>query len=716
MRINKSIMKKQQHFASKNLISFFTLAILCFSCNSRLENANELQLPSVFSDNMVLQQNFDAAFWGKSKPNEIITVRGTWGKESAVESDEKGDWELKLSTPKAGGPYTITIQTFNKSILLNDVMIGEVWLSSGQSNMEWRMNQCINCIDNQDEEISKVNNNEIRMFTVPLDLSGELIKKSKWLVANPKNAEGFSAAAYYFARKLNKELKIPIGIVNTSWGGTRVEAWTSNRKLMSISSTKDKVPEEQDYDLLKMEFKRLNDSIKLAVQKKFGFKTFKIPKWSEDENVWESYQKEWSNFEIEDNNFRKFDFDDSMWENWDSKIIDYSNTDYQSEGRFESAFEESNKLLSDGIIWFRTKIIIDDISEDYQLVVEKGIDDTDQTYFNGELIGNTFSWSRKRSYNIPKELLIKGENVLAVRISDLRGGGGFNSPVIIKNSKIRKQLVFSEFKFKHHAFIVNANSILIHNLSQEELIKKSSYLNENIPEGFPVNDPNSYSALFKRMLTPVMPYSIKGAIWYQGESNVDNNYEYQELFTGMIEDWRENWGYDFSFYYAQIAPFEYTASQESHKLREAQRKTLLTSRKTGMAVLMDIGEEGDIHPHNKQDVGKRLALLALDKDYEFDIISSGPLYRSHKTFINYIDIDFENKGSGLMSKGALKDFEIAGENMIFKTAKAEIIDNIVRVSSNKVKNPKHVRYGWTNWTVGTLFNKEGLPASSFSSN
>lgn len=709
-------MKKQQHFASKNLISFFTLAILCFSCNSRLENANELQLPSVFSDNMVLQQNFDAAFWGKSKPNEIITVRGTWGKESAVESDEKGDWELKLSTPKAGGPYTITIQTFNKSILLNDVMIGEVWLSSGQSNMEWRMNQCINCIDNQDEEISKVNNNEIRMFTVPLDLSGELIKKSKWLVANPKNAEGFSAAAYYFARKLNKELKIPIGIVNTSWGGTRVEAWTSNRKLMSISSTKDKVPEEQDYDLLKMEFKRLNDSIKLAVQKKFGFKTFKIPKWSEDENVWESYQKEWSNFEIEDNNFRKFDFDDSMWENWDSKIIDYSNTDYQSEGRFESAFEESNKLLSDGIIWFRTKIIIDDISEDYQLVVEKGIDDTDQTYFNGELIGNTFSWSRKRSYNIPKELLIKGENVLAVRISDLRGGGGFNSPVIIKNSKIRKQLVFSEFKFKHHAFIVNANSILIHNLSQEELIKKSSYLNENIPEGFPVNDPNSYSALFKRMLTPVMPYSIKGAIWYQGESNVDNNYEYQELFTGMIEDWRENWGYDFSFYYAQIAPFEYTASQESHKLREAQRKTLLTSRKTGMAVLMDIGEEGDIHPHNKQDVGKRLALLALDKDYEFDIISSGPLYRSHKTFINYIDIDFENKGSGLMSKGALKDFEIAGENMIFKTAKAEIIDNIVRVSSNKVKNPKHVRYGWTNWTVGTLFNKEGLPASSFSSN
>ena len=561
-----------------------------------------------------------------------------------------------------------------------------------------------------------MNNNQIRMFTVPIDLSGELIKNSKWQVANPKNAEGFSAAAYFFARKLHEELQVPIGIVNTSWGGTRVEAWTSNSKLNSISATEGKVPKYDDFKLFEKELKRLNDSIKLYVSNKFGFKVTELPKWTEDQVLWESYRNDWSNFEIGDKEFIEVNFDDSNWDQWDSKYTNYSNVDYQSEGRFESAFDELNRLLSDGIIWFRTKIIIDDISEDYQLIVEKGIDDSDQTYFNGELIGNTFAWSRKRSYNIPKELLVKGENILAVRISDLTGGGGFNSPVIIKNSKIRKQLVFSEFKFKHHAFIVNSNFILIHNLSQDELIKKSSYLNENIPEGFHVNDPNSYSALFKKMLTPVIPYSIKGAIWYQGESNVDNNYEYQELFTGMIEDWRENWGYDFSFYYAQIAPFEYTPSQESHKLREAQRKTLKTTSKTGMAVLMDIGEEGDIHPHNKQDVGKRLALLALNKDYEFDILSSGPLYKSIEIFKNYIEIDFESKGSGLMSNGVLKEFEIAGDDMIFKTAKAEIIDNKIRVSSNKVKYPKHVRYGWKNWTVGTLFNKEGMPASSFSSN
>ena len=278
-------MKKQQYFTYKILGLLFIIAIN-FSCKSNLEINQGLELPYVFSDSMVLQQMYDTAFWGKSKPGETVTVKGSWGEETSTQSNQNGDWELKLSTIKAGGPHTVTIQTSNNSILLKDVMIGEVWLSSGQSNMEWRMNQCINCIDNQDEEISNVNNNQIRMFTVPMDLSGELIKESKWLVANPKNAEGFSAAAYYFARKLNKELQIPIGIVNTSWGGTRVEAWTSNSKLSSLLTTKNKVPKYDDYDSFEKELIRLNDSIEDVIQNKFDFKTVKIPKWSEDKTLW----------------------------------------------------------------------------------------------------------------------------------------------------------------------------------------------------------------------------------------------------------------------------------------------------------------------------------------------------------------------------------------------------------------------------------------------
>ena len=183
----------------------------------------------------------------------------------------------------------------------------------------------------------------------------------------------------------------------------------------------------------------------------------------------------------------------------------------------------------------------------------------------------------------------------------------------------------------------------------------------------------------------------------------------------MIRDWRSSWKYEFPFYFVQIAPFIYSDSEQSYALREAQRKSLSTP-KTGMAITLDIGEEYDIHPANKLDVGLRLARLALHNDYgKKEIIPSGPLYKSHEIFENYIDIDFENKGSGLESKGILKDFEIAGDNKVYEKAKAEIIDNKIRVSSSIVKYPKHIRYGWKNWTIGSLFNKEGLPASSFSS-
>ena len=217
------------------------------------------------------------------------------------------------------------------------------------------------------------------------------------------------------------------------------------------------------------------------------------------------------------------------------------------------------------------------------------------------------------------------------------------------------------------------------------------------------------------MLSPVLPYGIRGAIWYQGEANVGNYEEYNELFPAMIEDWRERWGYNFPFYYVQIAPFNYGAGKLSYELRDVQRKSLKT-KNTGMAVTMDIGEANDIHPANKQDVGNRLALLALDNDYGYDLVSSGPLYKNHELHNDYIDIDFDSKGSGLLGIRKLEGFEIAGSDGVFENAKAIIIDNKVRISSSKVDNPKQVRYAWKNIFDGTLFNKEGLPASSFITN
>ena len=707
----------------------YIIVFLFISCNTHLENKTRLSLPAVFSDQMVLQQNTDVTFWGKSKPKENVQVICNWGATSDVISDKNGNWEIKIPTPKAGGPYIIEVKTRNEKLLYNDVLIGEVWLASGQSNMGmimdtdgWGIDPCDGCLENQIEAIKNSNNDQIRVFGVLEDLTGESFKRQKWVKTTPENTKRFSAVAYYFAKKLYDELNIPVGIISTSWGGTKVESWISNKKLKTLSPTKNKVPLAENIPELEIERLKYNDSIAKLNKSIKGYLTFDLPKpyflWNKEiawnVDLWGIYQDQWAELDLNDLEFKNLNFDDSHWEKF---VFSKQKNDTKIKSiKFNSIFNSHTNNLSSGVVWLRAKFKVDDITQGYNLLVDKGIDHIDQTFFNGTMIGNTFSIDGKRNYKIPKSLLKKGDNLIAIRVTNLGGDGGIMSPIILQNPLVTVKIPFTKFKINHHAFITNGSSVLTHNFSFKELVQDFKEIEKGIIRGYDINTPYGNSISYEKMLKPIIPFTIKGAIWYQGESNVDNNDEYQELFAGMIEDWRENWGYDFPFYYVQIAPFEYIPSQESQKLRDAQRKTLKTTSKTGMAVIMDIGEEKDIHPHNKKDVGKRLALLALNKDYDYNIISSGPLYKSHKSYKNYIDIDFENKGSGLISKGVLKDFEIAGDNMIYKKAKAEIIGNKVRVFSNKVRHPKHVRYGWKNWTLGTLFNKEGLPASSFSSN
>tara|TARA_B000000557_G_scaffold175430_1_gene142825 strand:- start:324 stop:995 length:672 start_codon:yes stop_codon:yes gene_type:complete len=221
--------------------------------------------------------------------------------------------------------------------------------------------------------------------------------------------------------------------------------------------------------------------------------------------------------------------------------------------------------------------------------------------------------------------------------------------------------------------------------------------------------------MFENMIYPLIPFTIKGVIWYQGEANVWEPSHYQDLLASMINDWRGYWRYQFPFYYAQITPLEYPEGQYSQIIRDAQRKTLKKVKKTGMAVLLDIGEKDNGHPGNKKDVGKRLALLALENDYNHNVVSSGPLYEDHTIVDDYIEISFKSVGSGLTSKGQLKNFEIAGANKKFYEATAKIVGNKVSVHSKQVQSPIHVRYAWKNWVEASLFNKEGLPASSFQS-
>ncbi len=711
----------------------FKLKLLVFfvfiSCNTGLDKKARLSLPAVFSDQMVLQQNTDVTFWGNSNPNEKVQIVGSWGGLSHIISDKNGSWEMKISTPNAGGPYTIEVKTDTEKLLYNDVLIGEVWLASGQSNMGmlmdsagWGIDPCDGCIENQIKAVQNSDNNQIRFFGVLEDLTGESFKRQKWVKTTPENTKKFSAVAYYFAKKLYDELNIPIGIISTSWGGTKVESWISNKKLKTLNPTKNKVPIAES--ILELEKERLeyNDSIAKINKNINGYLTFDLPKpyflWNKEivwnVDLWDMYQDGWAKLDLNDLAYKNLDYDDIHWE---KLVFSKQKKDTEIKSiKFNSIFNSNSNSLSSGVVWLRAKFKLDDTTQDYNLLVDKGIDHVDQTFFNGTMIGNTFSIDGKRNYKIPKSLLKNGDNLLAIRVTNIGGDGGIMSPVILKNSLGSNEIPFTKFKINHHAFITNGSSVLTHNFTFKELIKGYEEIEKEIVRGYEINTPYGNSMSYEKMLKPIIPFTIKGAIWYQGEANVENYYEYQELFTGMIDDWRMQWGYNFSLYFVQIAPYIYDNKTHSHELRDVQRKTLDKTKKTGMAVLMDIGEKDNGHPRNKHDVGKRLALLALDKDYEYDIISSGPLYKSHKIFKNYIEIDFENKGSGLISKGVLKDFEIAGDDMIYKTAKAEIIDNKIRVSSSKVVNPINVRYGWKNWTLGTLFNKEGLPASSFSSN
>lgn len=694
-------------------ILFIINTLIFISCKS--SEQKKLSLPSVFSNHMVLQQKANVSIWGNSIADHPVEIKGSWGSNVITIANSKGEWEASLETPSFGGPFELSIRSNEQNIVFSDVMIGEVWLASGQSNMEWNINQSEGGrgIDNKNEYLS-ANYPEIRMFNIPQDLSGKYLNDVKWLITNPENIEksvkggvnnGISATAFFFAVKLYTKLNIPIGIINSSWGGTRVEAWTSHKKLKELMPNLLNIGKRHQFFNNKSKLISYNDSIAKLNNEMFGIKTVLIPDY-DNMGI-----RDWAELDLNDREFSKKSFDDSSWDFWLPKSI---SKEQKNSGSFESKLDENNQIISDGVIWFRAKINIENIESDFTLIIKNGIDDVDQTYFNGHLIGNTIGWDKARNYKISKKILEKGENSIAIRVYDGGGPGGINGIVEVKNSLTSQSIPFNSFKFKHQAFITN-KKLWIHNYSLEDLIKNSSSLQKNIHNEIIFNNSNEYGILFERMISPILPYSIKGAIWYQGEANVSNYDEYQESFSGMIDDWRENWEFNFPFYYAQIAPYRYSKNEFSHQLRDAQRKALESTSKTGMAILSDVGEENDIHPRNKKDVGERLALLALMNDYGFDIVSSGPLYKSHQNFSKYIEIDFKSKGTGLITEGNLSGFEIAGLNGVFHKASAKIINNKVRVSSKKVNNPINVRYGWENWFKGTLFNKEGLPASSFSS-
>ena len=655
-----------------------SLIILAFSLqfnSCKPPEQGKLKINSLFSDHMVLQQKQDVAFWGTYAPNQKVTVTGSWGKESTSITDEKGKWKLNLSTPKAGGPFEVNITTKDTSFLLKDVLIGEVWIASGQSNMEmslkgWPPNDPIK---NSEEEIANANYPAVRMFNVARNYNLKTVDEvsGKWNVCSPKSVEDFSATAYFFARRLYKELNVPIGIIHSSWGGTVAEAWTSKKALYELG----------DFD----EFiGSLKDSKKWKNTKDWYLKldSLLMPQTNED----------WAALNFNDLEIAQDEFNYENWKN------------IELPGRYDTF----NDWEFDGVVWLRRNVEIDDVTADYVLSMG-AIDDMDTVYFNGKKVGGLVGHGHnitERIYTIPKELLKKGKNSIAIRAIDTGGPGTITGTLELTNKNNSTISLNGTWSYQPMAEMYNGR-LYTYNLNKVDLSQRPKIM---------VMGPNLPSVLYNAMINPLVPYSIKGAIWYQGESNVGRAEQYSRLFPKMINDWRSQWKADFPFYYVQIAPYNYGTQpneEGSMNLRDAQRKSLKT-KNTGMVVTMDIGNFMNIHPANKQDVGSRLAGLALTNDYNMKGVASGPLYKKHTISENKLILEFESIGSGLIANNSvLSEFEIAGADKKYVVAKAKIVGDKVQLSSSSVRNPKYARYAWKDISTASLFNKEGLPASSF---
>ena len=619
---------------------------------SFLANAN-VRMPLLFSDGMVLQRNKSIPVWGWADASEKVEIQ--FNKQiKTVTADKNGKWMVSLNAEKTGGPFELSITGKNK-IVIKDVLVGEVWICSGQSNMEFQVYKTMN----SQAEINDSNYPMIRHFGVAQDLSGtpkDDLKAGKWEVSSKETVENFTAVGYYFAKKLYAELKIPIGIINTSWGGTCVETWTSREAFEKSDEFKDMIASVPSVNMDAI-FETYKKSLLGNIQKIQGFEVTMA----------------------NENQFKEFDFKDVNW----------------PEIKVPSLWENQQIGNIDGIVWMRKTVVLsaEQAKKEAVLYLSK-VDDEDQTYVNGVQVGTNNIWEAKRVYKIPAGVLKEGTNVIAVKITDYSGGGGiYGDPTDLK------------IDFKDSAAALDG--LWKFNVVQ---VKVSV-------------SPNSYpSLLYNAMVNPLVPYAFEGVLWYQGEANVTRAKQYKKAFPLMITDWRTKWNQgNFPFYFVQLSTFnEFNGNSKVGsrwaELREAQTETLKLSN-TGMAVTTDIGNAKDIHPTNKQDVGLRLAAIALNNVYGKKRVYSGPTFKSQEVKGNEIILTFNNIGTGLAASDNsenVKGFEIAGADKVFHSAKAIIKNNKIIVSSAEVPNPVAVHYGWADDdTEINLYNKEKFPASPF---
>lgn len=552
----------------------------CFAAHA------EVKPHALFSDDMVLQREKSAPVWGTAGPNEKVVVR--IGKQyKSTQADAAGNWRVALDPMPAAPGLTLSIKGEDKGeaeIVFHNVAFGDVYICSGQSNMEMG----VGLVNNAPQEIAAANYPNIRLLLVPHQVSGAPQKQFaapvQWKVCTPQNIAaggwgGFSAVGYFFGRELNQKLGVPIGLIQSAWGGTIAQAWTSRNTLLKRDDLRDATLETE---------KALTDTSGISLA--------------------ERMQTWWNTSDAgTKNNWSIPAFDDAAWKTM----------------KLPGAWEGNGLADFDGLVWFRKTIEIPAAWEGKDLTLHLGaIDDRDTTFWNGAMVGSMDQWNVPRVYKIAANLVKAGRVTISVRVLDTGGGGG-----LYGGDEMRLELAKPEAN--------DATQKL--DVSGDWKYQVSAALKDLPPAPIDTNNgnPNQPTVLFNGMIAPLVPFSVRGAIWYQGESNAGNPGQYQTLFPDLIKDWRTVWnakqdGSEFGFYFVQLANFTPRVAEPVQsgwaELRDAQTQTLKLVPRTGMATILDIGDAGDIHPRNKQDVGKRLALAALATEYKQKIEYSGPTF------------------------------------------------------------------------------------------
>ena len=620
----------------------------------------QLRLPKLISDGMVLQRDAPLRVWGWATPGERITVRFK-DKPYKTVTDANGQWQVKLPPMPAGGPFTMEIAG-NSRVDVKDILIGDVWFCSGQSNMVHQLN--IHDVTYANE-IKQANDPQIRQFWVPTltNLQGPQrdLPSGQWKAAVGEDVRPFSAVAYFFAKKLYATYKIPIGIINASVGGTPIEAWTSENGLANVPTLPAIIEKNKDTTYINS-LTRSQPAAANRPAPPVDLGTTGTVKWYDASYV----PKGWRPINVP-----------GYWEDQGVKDLN-------------------------GVVWYRKEVDLPASMTGKAAKVFLGrIVDADELYINGKSVGRTTYMYPQRRYAVPADVLKAGKNVFVVRVTNNGGKGGFVPD-------------------KPYCVFAGADTVDLKGTWHYKVGTAYRPYSGGGGGTGGINAQNQPTALYNAMVAPEINYAIKGFCWYQGESNAGKPQEYEQLQRALISDWRQKWQQgDLPFLYVQLPGFMEYNYQPSESgwavLREAQFKALSVPN-TAMAVAIDLGEWNDIHPDNKKDVGERLALAAMKTAYGAKLVSSGPLYQSAKVDGNKIVVSFTNVGSALITNDgeALSEFAIAGADRKFVWAKARIEGNTVIVSSDDVPNPQYVRYAWADNPVNpNLYNKEGLPASPF---